>query len=56
MAKDPRDTQSEDWVDADEDRRYKEELAYARRKARQERIGERQKSQGPASDRAQPKT
>ncbi len=44
-----------DWVDEDDDRRFKEEQEHARRKARLEKVHERKESTRPATPRARTK-
>lgn len=51
MAKDRRDDTTRDWVDEDDERRFKEEREMVRRKLRQEKFHEKHDSETPPPDR-----
>ena len=55
MAKDPRDDQTDDWVDDTEERRFREEQAHARRVARRARLSEWEEEPGAPPPRAHSK-
>jgi hypothetical protein len=52
--KDKRDRDTRDWVDEDEERRFKEQRAMIRRKLRKDKFHERQDSTAPAPNRRKP--
>lgn len=55
MAKDKRDSHTDDWVDEDEERRFKEERAMVRRRLKQEKDDARRNREAPEGDRKKPR-
>jgi hypothetical protein len=54
--KDRKDKDTQDWVDADEERRFKEARAMVRRKLRQEKLDARKDSETTTTNRTRPES